>query len=406
MNQFYNRSKCRTCDNEDIHLVFSLRQSPLCDAYLERRRQQEYYDLDLLFCKACGLAQLKTVVDPEIIYRDYIYSTTSSTGLKKHFKTYATEVHSYLKMQDYLGLTIDIGSNDGTLLGFFQRKNHKVLGVEPATEIAKKANNAGISTLPDFFDMHTAKKINSQFGRAGLVTINNLFANVDNLGDFTKGLDIILDEDGVIVIETSYLLDMINNMVFDYIYHEHLSYFSILPLVEFFKKFDMKLINLQGTSTKGGSLRYYWARDKSKWTVDPCVSHLIKEERAANISLKTFEDFQKRINLVENQLLGFLETRRDQKIVGYGASATSTTLISHFQLNQYFTYLVDDNPSKIGTYSPGYHIPVFGFSRLIDDPPDLIVILAWRFKDQILAKLVDIQCPVILPLPKFKVVRP
>ncbi|HIO73118.1 MAG TPA: methyltransferase, partial [Flavobacteriales bacterium] len=121
---------------------------------------------------------------------------------------------------------------------------------------------------------------------------------------------------------------------------------------------------------------------------------------------KTFEDFQKKINFVKNQLLGFLETRQDQKIVGYGASATSTTLISHFQLNQYFTYLVDDNPSKIGTYSPGYHIPVFGFSRLIDDPPDLIVILAWRFKDQILEKLADIQSLVVLPLPEFKIVKP
>lgn len=406
MNKFYNRSECRICNNEDIHLVLSLRRSPLCDAYLEKRRQQEYYDLDLLFCKACGLVQLKTVVEPEMIYSDYIYVTTSSIGLKKHFETYATEVHSYLKMWDYSGLTIDIGSNDGTLLHSFQKKNHQVLGVEPATEIARKANNAGINTIPDFFDVYTAKKIDSQFGKAGLVTINNLFANVDDLASFTEGLDIILAENGVVVIETSYLLDMINNMIFDYIYHEHLSYFSILPLIEFFNQYDMRLINLQRTSTKGGSLRYYWARNKSRWTVDTCVNYLIEEERIANISLKTFEDFQEEINLVGNQLLGFLTTYRGQKIVGYGASATSTTLISHFQLNDYFTYLVDDNPDKIGTYSPGYHIPVFGFSRLIDEPPDLIVILAWRFQDQILEKLAGIQSLVILPLPKFKIIEP
>jgi len=403
MNSFYDRSSCRTCNSKDLLLALQLQKSPLCDAYLKKPKEQIFYDLDLLFCVSCGLAQLKTVVDPEIIYRDYIYVTTSSTGLQKHFKTYAADVSLYLKTRKDTGLILDIGSNDGTLLKFFQMQGHKVLGVEPAKDIAIKATDTGIETLPFFFNLSTAKQIDSQFGKANLITINNLFANINDLEEFTKALDMILDQDGILVIETSYLLDMINNMVFDYIYHEHLSYFSICPLIKFFQKFNMKLVNLQRINTKGGSLRYYWARENSQWSVHPCVPSLISQELAADLSIETVETFQSQIDLVKNQLLSFLKLYQGKKIAGYGASATSTTLISHFGLDRQLTYLVDDNPAKVGTYSPGYHIPVFDSSRLVNDPPDLVIILAWRFREPILEKIIGIQCPIVLPLPRFEI---
>jgi|SanBayMetagenome_1026888.scaffolds.fasta_scaffold00198_4 SAM-dependent methyltransferase len=404
MKEFYVRNTCRLCGSNELNLVLPLHESSLCDAYIKEKKEQNFYSLDLFLCNNCGFVQINTIIDPEIIYKDYIYVTTSSSGLQNHFKAYADEVCSQLQLIQS-NLTVDIGSNDGTLLSFFKDKRHRVLGIEPSLNTAHEATINGIETLPNFFDNTLAEKIINQYGHADLITINNLFANIDNLEEFTKGVERLLAKDGVLVIESSYLIDMIDNMVFDFIYHEHLSYFSILPLVKFFKKFKMRLIRLQEVSTKGGSLRYYWAKENSKWDVDSIVEQLSKREQQANINMKTFEIFQSRIDFAKEQMFSFLQSIGRKKIVGYGASATSTTLISHFQLNQYISYLVDDNPGKIGTYSPGYHIPVYSSTKLQDEIPDVVIILAWRFKDEILKKLPGIASKVIVPLPHFEILK-
>ena len=401
MSVSYKRKNCRLCDSGNIKVVLPLQKSPLCDAYLEQPKDQEFYNLNLCLCNECGFVQIDTVVEPETIYRDYIYVTTSSPGLKKHFERYALEVCSFLYL-DESNLTVDIGSNDGTLLGFFKQRGHNVLGIEPSIKAANSANRNGIETLSEFFDIGLANAIANQYGKASLITINNLFANVDNLKEFVDGINVLLDSNGVLIIESSYLLDMIDNMVFDFIYHEHLSYFSILPLVDFFKQFDMQLIHVLQVGTKGGSLRYYWARNDSKWNPSVNVKELILEETKALINIEKFKDYETRIETIKFQLLEFLEKHKENKIVGYGASATSTTLISHFGLHKYFSYLVDDNTSKINTYSPGYHLPVFSSKRLIEDKPDIIVILAWRFEEEILKKLEFFQGIVVIPLPIFK----
>jgi SAM-dependent methyltransferase len=384
-----------------IEVVLPLQNSPLCDAYLRQRKKQKFYSLDLCLCNECGFVQIDTVIDPEIIYRDYIYVTTSSPGLLKHFKKYALAVCDFLKL-DNSKLTIDIGSNDGTLLNFFKQQGHKVLGIEPSIKAANSANENGIETLSEFFDIGLANVIVDQYGKASLITVNNLFANVDNLKEFVEAINVLLDSNGVLVIESSYLLDMIDNMVFDFIYHEHLSYFSILPLVRFFKQFDMQLIHVHEVGTKGGSLRYYWARSNSKWSPSLNVKELSLREVKAGINTEKFKDYETRIEAVKFQLLEFLEKHKEEKIVGYGASATSTTLISHFELHKYFSYLVDDNVDKVNTFSPGYHVPVYSPKKLINDKPDIIVILAWRFKGEIINKLDNIfYGNVVVPLPYF-----
>jgi hypothetical protein len=195
---------------------------------------------------------------------------------------------------------------------------------------------------------------------------------------------------------------MIDNMVFDFIYHEHLSYFSILPLVRFFKQFDMQLIHVHEVGTKGGSLRYYWARNSSKWRVNFNVEKLKLREMNAEINFNKFKDYEKRIDNIRSELLDFLEENKGNKIVGYGASATSTTLISHFELHKYLAYLVDDNIDKVDTFSPGFHIPVYNIDRLKKDNPDIIIILAWRFRSEILNKISFLKGVVVVPLPTLK----
>ena len=401
MSDSYIRQSCRLCDSNNIKVVLPLQKSPLCDAYLELPKKQKFYNLNLCLCNECGFSQIDTVIDPEIIYRDYIYVTTSSPGLQAHFEKYALEVCNFLNL-DKSKLTVDIGSNDGTLLKVFQKFNHNVLGIEPSVKAASSANENGIETLSEFFDIGLANAIVDQYGKASLITINNLFANVDNLNEFVEGINVLLDSNGVLVIESSYLLDMIDNMVFDFIYHEHLSYFSILPLVRFFKQFDMQLIHVHEVGTKGGSLRYYWARNNSKWSPSKEVEELTLREVKAGINTEKFKDYETRIEAVKFQLLEFLEKHKEEKIVGYGASATSTTLISHFELHKYFSYLVDDNVDKVNTFSPGYHVPVYSPKKLINDKPDIIVILAWRFKGEIINKLDNIfYGNVVVPLPYF-----
>jgi hypothetical protein len=401
MSDSYIRKSCRLCDSNNIKVVLPLQKSPLCDAYLELPKKQKFYNLNLCLCNECGFSQIDTVIDPEIIYRDYIYVTTSSPGLQAHFEKYALEVCNFLNL-DKSKLTVDIGSNDGTLLKVFQKFNHNVLGIEPSVKAASSANENGIETLSEFFDIGLANAIVDQYGKASLITINNLFANVDNLNEFVEGINVLLDSNGVLVIESSYLLDMIDNMVFDFIYHEHLSYFSILPLVRFFKQFDMRLIHVNEVGTKGGSLRYYWARNNSKWNPSLNVKELSLREVKAGINTEKFKDYETRIEAVKFQLLEFLEKHKEEKIVGYGASATSTTLISHFELHKYFSYLVDDNVDKVNTFSPGYHVPVYSPKKLINDKPDIIVILAWRFKGEIINKLDNIfYGNVVVPLPYF-----
>jgi hypothetical protein len=386
--------------------VLPLSDSPLCDDYIAAREDQSSYDLSVYLCEQCSFVQINTIIDPKYVYRNYLYETTSSHGLREHFQSYANQVCEALNKYSSR-LTVDIGSNDGTLLEYFKANNHDVLGIEPATQIAVAATKRGINTLPEFFDEKIASDIVTRFGRAEIITINNLFANVDHLNKFTKGLDVLLDDDGVLVIESSYLIDMIDNMVFDFIYHEHLSYFSILPLVNFFGKFGLKLIRLHKVATKGGSLRYFWARKESFWKVDAQVNDLIEKEQLLNVGPTTFDTFWMRIEGVKRELLDFLQSIEGSTIAAYGASATSTTLLSQFELDKYITYIVDDNTAKHNLLSPGFHIPVFPSEVLYERKPKYVLILAWRYLEQIQIRhkeFINDGGRFIVPLPNLKII--
>ena len=190
-------------------------------------------------------------------------------------------------------------------------------------------------------------------------------------------------------------------MVFDFIYHEHLSYLSAVPLTSFMKKFGIHLIYVQEVPTKGGSLRYYFSRFDSKWEADSNVQKILEKEFTKEQLREAFQHFNNKIETEKLNIINYLQTCAEKKIVGYGASATSTTLISHFKLHEHLDYLVDDNPGKIGSFSPGYHIPVRSLNDLEIEVPDIVIILAWRYKDEILHKIGNIPCKVFVPLPRF-----
>lgn len=409
---FYKRRDCRLCGSKNLKNVLSLMPTALCDAYIDKAhlgQVQEIYPLELFLCLDCGFVFLPYVVDPKIIYLNYIYVTTSSLGLSEHFRGYAASVLKRVKPATD-ALVVDLGSNDGTLLKFFKEHGLRVLGVEPAQAIAQDATNRGIETIPDFFNAGLARKIIDKYGRAGLITINNLFANIDDLQGLAKGVAELLAPDGVFIIESSYLGDMMEHMVFDFIYHEHLSYLSIKPLVKFFRRFNMELADIEHVPTKGGSLRYYFQLTGGLRCVSADAASALERENKLKLDQpETFVRFCDKINAAKDELDILLKRLQGEgkKIAGYGASATSTTLIYHFGLKQFLDYLVDDNQDKQDKFSPGYHIPVLASQVLYERKPDYCLLLAWRYAGPIMKKhqaFLKQGGHFILPLPGLKVV--
>jgi len=403
LKSFYLRKDCRLCHCRDLELVVPLVPTALCDAYVKQKKQQKVYPLDLYLCNKCGFAQIECVVEPDVIYKDYLYVTVSSSGLDNHFQQYAEDVISRYHSLGELSI-LDIGSNDGTLIRHFKNLGMKVLGIEPANEIAVQANNCGIDTIPEFFGRDVSNLIKVKHGLYDVVTINNLFANIDNIDDFVQAILNILTSNGIIIIESAYLPDMIENLMFDFIYHEHLSCLSILPLERFFAKYDMKLVDLQHVPTKGGSMRYYFARNFSGHEVKKSVKLYKKMEEGLELTTKKpYEKFTQRISECRDNLRSFMEINKHKKMAGYGASATTTTFLYHFGMHGYLDFLVDDFSSKIGTYSPGLNLKVLDPEAIYQNNIDMVLVIAWRYAGQIMKKHNNFKGTFIVPLPEIKV---
>lgn len=406
------RSDCRACGSHNLKLVFSLKPSPIGDAYVTSDRvdvAQPSYPIDLYMCLQCGLAQLIDVIAPEILYGEYIYVTASSMGLAEHFRGYADSVIDRCKLRPE-SLVVDIGSNDGTLLRHFQERGMSVLGVEPAAHIAAQANAGGIRTIDKFFTPELAREMVVEYGHAKLVTANNVFANIDDLMSWVNAVDELLAGDGVFVFESYYLADLVQNMVFDFIYHEHLSAFSVKPIQALFERVGMELVTVQRVPTKGGSLRYFVQRPGGPLAGDGSVAELrALEEDMGIYREEAYLAFANKINGLKEVTRTFLAQAKSEgkSIAGFGASITGTTLIYHFEIGAYLDYLVDDNLAKQGRFSPGLHLPVLPSSALYERKPDYVVVLAWRFAEPFIknnrAYLEEGGCFVI-PVPEFRVV--
>jgi len=408
----HRRNTCRLCRSRNLELVLQLAPTPIGDAYVTRDQldiPQPLFPIDLYLCRDCGLAQLLDVIAPEVLYGDYIYVTSSSLGLSDHFRSYAEEV--YASVRPHPGsLVVDIGSNDGTLLRHFQRLGMRVLGVEPAEHIARAATLSGTETMAGFFAPELAQKIREQHGPATIITANNVFANIDDLGPMMGGIRELLGKDGVFVCESYYIADVVRNMVFDFIYHEHISSFAVTPLQAFFRREGFRLLDVTRVPTKGGSLRYTVGLATGPGIASPRVALLLKEEKLnGTCDPETFRAFSNNIAKLRQQTLARLDEFKASRlsIVGFGASITATTLIYHFGIGAYLDFLIDDNPAKQGRFSPGLHLPVYPASSLDDRRPDVTVILAWRYAEPIIRKHGNYLAAggqFLIPVPEVRVV--
>lgn len=402
---------CRICKKTKLFKFLELGPTPLANAFLKQEQlksKEPFYPLDVYFCAECGLVQLRDVVPPGILFQDYAYFTGVSKTMKQHFSQLALEVVNNFKLSKE-DLVVDIGSNDGTLLSQFKKLGTKTIGVEPATNIAFFAEKAGIETITHFFSSEVAKKIIYRKGHAKVITGTNVFAHVNDLDSLLTVVNSLLTNDGIFIIEVPYLVDLFSKTEFDTIYHEHLSYFSLRPLVRLFKRFNMELFDVKRMPVHGGSIRCYIRKAPSK--IEKSVNQLLALEEDLKLdSFNTYQNFStkvKDIKLKLNSLLNRLK-RDGYKIIGYGASAKGNTLLNYCKIGtDLLDYIIDNTPFKRNLYTPGMHIPVASPNRILKDIPDYALLLAWNYLDEILAKeqrYIELGGKFIVPIPEPKIV--
>lgn len=408
----HRRTACRLCGGKKLALVLSLEPTPPANAFVAANildRPQERFPLDVFFCEACAHVQLLDVVDPRLLFENYVYVSGTSPVFVKHFEDYAGAVVNRFGLAGG-DLVVDIGSNDGTLLTVFKRLGMTVLGIDPARDIARAATERGIETIADFFTPALARDIQSRHGSAAVVTANNVFAHADDLSGIIGGVRALLRPNGVFVFEVSYLVDVFESTLFDTIYHEHVAYHSVKPLKRFFADNGMELIAAQRVDSHGGSLRGMAQLKGGPHRPDSSVEQLVAlEEKLGLDRVETLQNFGRKINAVKEELRGILKRIKSEgkSVAGFGAPAKATTLMYHFGIGpETIDFIVDDSPLKQGLYSPGYHIPIVSSKTIYERKPDYLVVLAWNFARSIMEKhsaFREAGGHFIVPLPKIEV---
>jgi SAM-dependent methyltransferase len=389
---YHRRNHCQLCESTALSLILSLAPTPPANAFVPESAlgaTQERFPLDVFHCENCHHTQLTDVVDPAVLFENYVYVSGTSPAFVSHFEDYAGTVSKRFSPEAD-SLVVDIGSNDGTLLRFFKEAGHRVLGIDPAKDIAANATAQGIETMPRFFTPALAQEIAGGRGKASVVTANNVFAHADDLLSIAQGIEQLLSPDGVFVFEVSYLVDVFEDVLFDTIYHEHMAYHAVGPLQQFFRRAGLELFAASRIPSHGGSLRGFVQLAGGPHQADGSVDELLAVERGLRLdSSETLKDFGARIDRLGKTFTGVLDDliAQGKTIAGYGAPAKATTLLYHFGIEPgALQFIVDDSPLKQGLYSPGLHIPIVSSDALLEKKPDVLVILAWNFADQIMGK--------------------
>lgn len=387
---YTHNTSCRICQNEKLEAFLDLGKQPLANSFVNTPNptDEKLYPLVVYFCRNCNLVQLCDIVDKEELFSSYIYFT-SCMPTPKHFIDYAKNVASRFFLSPHKELVVEIGSNDGLLLGAFIESGIRVLGVDPAKNIAKVANERGIPTVADFFTEKLAKQIKEREGKAKIIIGNNVFAHINDINDVVRGIKSLLDKEGGFIFEAPYLMDMLENLAYDTIYHEHVSYLAIRPLVKLFEKFDLEIFNVELHDAQGNSIRAFVGH-KDEHEIDSSVKKFIEKELSLKMnSISAYKELAEKIGKTKDDLIKLLYKLKKEgaKIAGYGAPAKGNTLLNYCGIGtNLIDYLTEELPTKIGQFSPGMHIPVIHIEESRKKLPDYFLMLAWNYKDKILAK--------------------
>jgi C-methyltransferase C-terminal domain/Putative zinc binding domain/Methyltransferase domain len=404
---------CRFCEAPLTRTFVDLGMSPLCQTHLEPEelnRGESFYPLHVFICEKCLLVQLQQYVTPDEIFSEYAYFSSFSETMLRHASGYVDAVVPRFALGRE-SKVIEIASNDGYLLQYFVKRGIPVLGIEPAANVAKAAEEKGVSSLVRFFGVETATQLVAEGTRANLLLGNNVLPHVPNLHDFVGGLKILLAPGGVITIEFQHLMRMMQGNQFDTIYQEHFSYLTLSFVVKLFTHHGLSLFDVEEISTHGGSLRIFARHaDESLPVPSPNVAALLElEEREGMNRLDHYEKFGERVKETKRQLLEFLiEAKRAGKsVAGYGAAGKTNTLLNFCGIREDFMdYMVDRNPYKQGKFLPGTHIPILSPDHIKETKPDYLFIGPWNLVTEIVEQTSYIRewgGKWIVPIPSVQV---
>src|SRR3989344_543352 len=362
-----NVTKCRICSSRKLFKFLDLGLMPIPNGFIKEidlQNDEDKFELACFFCETCGLVQLTKVVNPMVMFQNYAYVSAIANLIMNNFSNLSYEIYKTLRLNNK-SLVVDVGSNDGSLLAFFKNYGVRVLGIDPARNLAKIAQLRGIPTEPVLFNLNNATKIVKKYGRADVICATNVIAHIDSLREVMMGINNLLTENGSFVTEFPFLLDLIKKNEFDTVYHEHLSYFSLRPWIRLVESYDLEVVNVRRLLIHGGSIRLVPRRKN------------VKKDK--------------------------------KRIIGYGAAAKGNVLMNYFGIDRKFLdYIVDSTPFKQGLFTPGNHIPIVGEMQFRNDKNvDFALILAWNFADEIIAKekkFKKIGGKFIVPIPKLKII--
>jgi len=414
--ELHKKKDCRYCGKDLPEAFLALGSQPLANSFLsaeEAGKPEFQCPLSLTWCPHCGLVQLTHVVPAELMFSNYLYVSSTTQTFKVHFAEYAKQAKARLRstQKGDQRIAVDIGSNDGLLLSCYEKEGFKAVGVEPAANLAADANERGLATVQDYFGERAVRKILADYGPADIISANNVFAHIDDIHSVCRNVRDLLSPHGIFIIEFPYLVTMVEEMLFDMIYHEHLSYIAVNSLKVLLGQFGLEIFAIEQVSSHGGSLRVFIEKKGGGYPVSPEVTELSKKEIGGGYStFKCYQDFSGRVMGVKEKLIRFVKEIQasGKTISGYGAPAKGNTLINFCGFTPAeIRYIVDDNPLKQGLLTPGARIPVVPSKHLEEHPTDYVLIFAWNFAPEIMKKLEPLKkkgVKFIVPLPEPKII--
>jgi cyclopropane fatty-acyl-phospholipid synthase-like methyltransferase len=403
---------CIVCGSAAVEPFLDLGQTALANKFLNERelsRPEPRFPLVVGFCHECGHVQLTEHVPPSAMFEDYLYISSASDTLTEHLRDLSDVVVERLSLREG-ELVVDVGANDGTLLKGFRRHRVRALGVDPARNLAELYADPEIERYTGFFDSRSAVELRERYGPAAAVTATNTFPHIPELRDFVRGLDTLLEPGGAFVLEAHYLLDLLDQVAFDTVYHEHVSYWGLGAMTRLFEDHGMQVTHVDRLPLHHGQLRAFVQR-RGEGEVDASVDALLEEEQRRGIdSIDTYRAFAQRTSRLKEDLTRSLRDLRAEgmRVVGYGAPAKGNTLLSFLELGpDELDYIADKSSLKQGLYTPGTHIPVVPPERLLEEQPDYVVLLAWNFADEVMEQQAEYRRRggrFIVPVPEVRIV--
>lgn len=385
------RTTCRLCDSPKVELVCPLKPTPVAEKYRTTREEAlsiPAVSLDLYRCDDCGHVQILDLVDSSYLFdADYTYRSGQTKGIIEHFQQYAESAWNRLGLKAG-DLVVEVGSNDGTLLNEFKTRGARVIGVDPASTIAREANERGVETITGFFTPEVASQIAVQHGKAKLVVANNVFAHADDLQSIARGISQVIAEDGVFMFEVSYVKDVLDHCLLGTIFHEHFSYHAVKPMQRFLRRYGLELFHVERNTIQGGSIIMSARASGAAFTTDASLKDILALEESTGLNTRAgLADFAAKLHKLEAQTIEFVRRVKAEgkTIAGFGAARSGTTLIAQLEIGDAIDCIFDDHPDKAGKFSAGFGIPVFKTSEIASRKPDYIIILAWVFAKKIMA---------------------